>query len=401
MDLCYVVSNDLGGGVFNAALDACRAAADHGHKATLLTLARRTRPLQEFHGVTIASLEVESLINPNNRDIPERFYRWVVGARPGVVLFGNVPAAEEAIPFIPADIRCVLTIHNAAKQFWRNALRFEQDVNSIITVSQYVANQFQKKLRDPQKVVPILNGGSFTEVVSSANDRADDIFFIGSAGGLKGDADLPKLWPLLLERGFRGRLHWIGAYEPRAARALRKQHGIDQIIWHGRIQREQVYAIAKRCKVYLALCRSDACPMAVIESASMGALVITWDIETGITELVKNGTNGFFVPYFDLERMADTVISAINNYHQFGEEAIRYSRQTYSLERMWMKYEEHLNHLLSIPPLPRSHDGEPVSSYRARRQYFIMLPRWIRRPLVSFIRNSPRLDMLTRHWRGI
>jgi hypothetical protein len=141
--------------------------------------------------------------------------------------------------------------------------------------------------------------------------------------------------------------------------------------------------------------------MAVIEASSMGCLILTWDIRTGITELVKQGTNGFFVPYCDFPQMALKALEAIEKYDSLSQEAIRYSRDIYSLQRMREAYEQLFLRALAMPAARRSHVEQALPVFHARRKYSSLLPSWVRRSLVSYIRRSPTLHLLARNLRRI
>jgi hypothetical protein len=396
MKICYITNRSSGGGVANAADDACREAARRGHDVTHLSILKPGQPGPEgLHRNDSLDAETSS-----DADVPLRFLRWVEQNQPEVILFGAAAAAEEAIPSIPRQVRCIMTVHDAVKKYWRNALRFERDLDAILAVSNYVANRFRDQLQDVEKVRVVLNGVNIPTLQLPLPHRENDICFIGSKTSLKGDGDLVYLWPELLKHGFDGRLHWIGDRDPRVELAVQRLPQSHRIVMHGRIPREQVFDLALRSKVSLALCRCDACPLAAIEAMVLGCYVFTWDIETGIRELLGDQFMETAIPYADYARMASGIVNKMTEGPESFNEQMKLAQQRFSIALMWDNYEQILCDVLTQERPARSRAEVAPSPYRRRREYFPMIPRFIRQPVISFLRRSRQLSVLLRHLRG-
>jgi glycosyltransferase involved in cell wall biosynthesis len=398
VNLCWFVPNDEGGGVISVAVSCCRQAVQAGHDVTLLLIQPSTGWIDEY-----ATFRHEALgRTKDSRDIPRRLVEWLQENPQDVLFLNDCGPAHVALPYLPADVRSVMVIHDTARQYWRPAVQYESVLDGITTVSNVVARRFRHRLDQPSQLNVLHNGTVFpTERGQTSEKRADDLLFLGGDKPYKGAEDVLALWPELLKRGFEGKLHWYGAIQPSFQRKIDGLPRTDRIEIHGRVPRSNIFSRAGRAKVLLMLSRADAFGMVTIEGMGMGTLPVAWDIETGTKEIVEPGTTGFFAPLGDTKTLADQVITACRQHRLHYDDALGVARARFSEEAMWDRYSEFLDALQKWPAVNRPKAGQTPPQHEPPTRYFQLLPSGIRDAMRSVIARSPTLSYWLRDFRGL
>lgn len=68
-----------------------------------------------------------------------------------------------------------------------------------------------------------------------------------------------------------------------------------------------------QASIYALTSRSEGLPMCLLEAKSYGLPCVSFDIRTGPNEIIRDGVNGYLVPPYDCDRMADRVGELIEN----------------------------------------------------------------------------------------
>ena len=398
MKLCWLVADDRGGGIVSVALSCVRQAQAAGHDATLLLLLPSTGWLAGQTGIRIDSLQKSDF----DRDSPEAILNWLETHRPDAVVINGCGQADVVLSYIPATIRCIYTVHDTAPIYWRNAMEAQDDLDAIVAVSQTVAGKFASQVRVTHKLRVVPNGSVFPPPPDLGAPRADDLIFLGGDNPTKGAYDVLRLWPRLLDRGFTGRLHWLGLQHAtfrRKVEALPQAAG--RILCCGRAPRETVFAAAAQSKVHLMLSRVEPFGMVTIEAMSMGCVPVAWDIDTGTKEIVPPGAH-FFSPLGDDDHLAGQVLLACAAHAEMAPVETRRAREHFSEEAMWTRgYAPLLDSLnRQSPRAARSREGQPVPEYVAPRGRLQVLPKWVRDAVRTLLGSSPRLGYWLRDLRG-
>ena len=159
--------DDLGGGVVSVAQGCCRQASAAGHDVTLLLALPPTGHAAEFGSVHVDSLAAE----PPYADIPLRLLAWLDHRPQDVLLLNGCEQADITIPYFPNNARVVYVVHDTADRYFETAVKFEDDLDAIIAVSNMVADRFRSRLKFPGKLRVIPNGTIFPipqeEVISA------------------------------------------------------------------------------------------------------------------------------------------------------------------------------------------------------------------------------------------
>ncbi|HEX4139551.1 MAG TPA: glycosyltransferase family 4 protein [Candidatus Methylacidiphilales bacterium] len=396
MKICWFVPDDRGGGVISVALSCVRQARAAGHDAVLLLMLEPSGWLDGVPGIRTVSL---GLKHPAIQT-PPVLMQWLAENPQDVLLLNGGEEADTIIPYLPADVRCIYTVHDTAARYWQTAVAAESDLDGIISVSHTVSGKFGHMLKNPRKLQVIHNGSSFPVLPDFDGSSPDDLVFFGGSEARKGAPDLLRLWPMLVKMGFSGRLHWLGSLEPAFERRISELPQENRILRPGRLRREDVFLTAGRSKVVLMLSRVEPFGMATIEGMSMGCVPVAWDIETGTKEIVTDDT-GFFVPLGNFTELARKVLQACAEHAQIAPRSSRRAREIFSEEMMWQGYDRFIGQVMQNPPRPRSLAGGMPPDFVPIRRRFQLLPASVRKTVRDFVGRSPWLGYLLRDLRGL
>ncbi len=80
-----------------------------------------------------------------------------------------------------------------------------------------------------------------------------------------------------------------------------------------------------RAGIFVLTSRSEGLPMCLLEAKSYGLPCVSFDIRTGPNEIIRDGVNGYLVPPYDCENMAERIGKLAEDENlrlQFGEQAV-------------------------------------------------------------------------------
>jgi glycosyltransferase involved in cell wall biosynthesis len=368
-----------------------------GHEVTLLTALSPSGHLDEYvEGFDVESLEIEA----KSPEGPMRFVQWLRDHPQDVVFLNKCGEVEPAIPYLPQQTQCVYVVHDKAPMYWKAGIKYEARLDGIVAVSSTVARQFQGKLQRPERL-HIVRNGTVMPPRPERTERTDDMLFLGGSQSLKGRDDVLNVWKALVEREFKGHLHWYGRVDDRMRGRIASLPAAERVIVHGRVPRSAIFDRAARSKVLLMLSRDEAFGMATVEAMGMGCLPVAWDIDTGTREIVEEGKTGFFAPLGDADAAANRVLEGCCRHDDLSANAMRVARNRFSEEAMWDRYAGVLEALKEQSPVARPKAGGTPPPYEPPTRYFQLLPDGLRTRIRSIIGQFPRLERQLRDWKGL
>jgi glycosyltransferase involved in cell wall biosynthesis len=399
LKICWLISDDRGGGVASVALSCVRQAHASGHEATLLLVLSSTGWLdhEDQNGFLLDSLGLELPA----KNAPAAILRWLQVHPQSFLVINNCEQADVSIPYLPSAVRSVYVVHDTARRYWEPALRHESALDAIVAVSHTVARQFEKRLCNPGKLSVIHNGSRFAPPPKSEAERPSDILLCCGDNPTKGAYDALRLWKQLAQTGFKGELHWFGRMEQDFKRRVRSLPDTTRIHLYGRRSRSDIFSKAARCRVLLMLSRVEPFGMTTIEAMSMGCLPVAWNIDTGTREIVHDNETGLFARLGDIVALSRTVLRAIEVQPRLELATMKRARDNFNENIMWRGYANLFAELASRPPLMRSCAGQTAPPYSPPTRIFQRAPASLRAPIRAWVGRSPRLGYWVRDFRGL
>lgn len=226
--------------------------------------------------------------------------------------------------------------------------RFVRNVNSFIAVSHYVAN-LAENLYSNSKFRVIYNPVVDENIFRLAEQKVEHPWFdthllvIISAGRLtqnKGFATLLQSFKIVNEQRQETRLIILGDGELMHNLVnIANQLGISDRVWFAGFV-DNPFKYFAHSTIFAFPSKSEGQPLAVIEAMALGLPVVSTKI-LSIEEFIKYGINGILVPVDDADKMADAIISMIDNPNlrrQIGYMAAKSAKELFLTEESTKKY---------------------------------------------------------------
>lgn len=334
------------------------------------------------------------------------FRRWIDVARPDVLLMNDVAAIEAFWPYIPQHIRTIVVLHDHAYGWIKGAIEHSESIDAIVTVSEFVERSVAGKFNHYQGIFrTVENGTSYPSAPSRKLHRGPlKLVFLGAIDRQKGAFDLPRILKECKNRKIDCSLTIIGGTSDALDAEFAKAGVGENVIWAGRLSREQCFDALGKGDVLLMLSRGESFGLVTIEAMSMGCVPIGYEVG-GTADIIVHGESGYLVPlcsYKHVVRSIETVDKDRDLLLHMSEKCIKRSRERYSsesmAERYWKLIQDVLNSNRRCGRLnPKSFQLPNLTS----RRYVKFLPAPVRTRIGQFLSLFPVLENYLRKFKGI
>lgn len=194
----------------------------------------------------------------------------------------------------------------------------------IITLTEGDRKLYQKKLNRQQNISAVYNPIMNVSKDALSVPKEKWLLTVGRLIKRKGMDYLAKTAPLVLKQHKDWKWIVVGEGEERAflERMIEREHLQEQMILTG--QTEDVNFYLERAQIYVMTSRIEGLPMCLLEAKSFCMPSVSFDIPTGPNEIIEDGKNGYLIPAFDCNNMAEKINTLIEQEalrKQFSEHA--------------------------------------------------------------------------------
>lgn len=181
----------------------------------------------------------------------------------------------------------------------------------MITLTERDKENYERKLCRREKIGFIYNPMVIQENPEISGGRGGirepALITVGSLNKRKGTDIAAKIIPAVLGKYKDWKWYFLGDGEYRAIleETLQRYHLEGRLILTGNVSDVEVYL--KRASIYVMSSRVEGLPMCLLEAKTCGLPSVCFDIQTGPSEIIEDGVNGFLVPAFDLEMMSEKI----------------------------------------------------------------------------------------------
>uniref|UniRef100_E6Q6X4 Putative Glycosyltransferase, family 4 n=1 Tax=mine drainage metagenome TaxID=410659 RepID=E6Q6X4_9ZZZZ len=198
----------------------------------------------------------------------------------------------------------------------------------VITISRSTALSLREiGFRGEIRIIPMAaDEEPVAEVAAKSCER--DVIVLGRVTPSKRIEESIAAVARLVQYGWHGKLHVVGATQPSYERFLRRRaHELgvaDQIVFHGRVEPERRGQLLREASVLWMTSVREGWGMAVTEAASSGTPAIVYDVP-GLRDSVINGVTGrVILP--DPEALAKATAELFDQATAFGKRALSNAR---------------------------------------------------------------------------
>ncbi|WP_146107148.1 glycosyltransferase family 4 protein [Vibrio campbellii] len=134
------------------------------------------------------------------------------------------------------------------------------------------------------------------------------VLFVGMLSKVKGSDYLLEIIKKSVSRNANIHFDIVGDGPdlPAFSEAIESLSIDDRVTVHGRLN--DVTSLYQNASVFILTSRNEGFPMVLLEAQSYGLPVVSFDCETGPSEMIQNGYNGYLVDRFDTEEFSENLI---------------------------------------------------------------------------------------------
>lgn len=177
---------------------------------------------------------------------------------------------------------------------------------------------------------------------AEVSPRDLDVLFVGNLRAVKGPDILLDAFQTVLQNRPNTRLHFVGSgeMEPELHNMVARVGLGDNVVFHGRVQRDGISAIHQRARVLAVPSREEGFSLVAVEAQLHGTPVVGMNVG-GIPQAVKHGHTGLIVPAGDSTAFAEALLALLTNDGQWGTmsaKAASWARETFDPQILVDRY---------------------------------------------------------------
>lgn len=224
---------------------------------------------------------------------------------------------------------------------------FTRQTDWIVTLTPGDAKCFQKIMKRKERITAIPNPIS-RQILKLDGDRERALITVGRLVPEKGYDLLLKVAELVLPCFPDWKWYLCGEGQERERiERVRAEKGLEkQLILCGLVPRVEEYLAKSR--LFVLTSRTEGLPMCLLEARSMGVPCVSFDIPTGPADIIANGVNGYLIPAFAYEDMANKVKELLADPEKLEKmgKAAGENLEPFFMERVIGEWNDVINRLL-------------------------------------------------------
>lgn len=203
--------------------------------------------------------------------------------------------------------------------------------DAFVFLTQAQRDAYVARFGEEETSFVIPNPISLREVPDPAPQRgAAELIIAGSLTPNKNVAAALEVIALLKQRGTPARLHVVGDGAQREKLEARTNElGLgDSVVFHG--YSHELPRHFASCTAQLFTSSNEGQAMVILEAQGQGCIPVSFDINFGPSDSIRDGHNGFLVPHGDIPAMADRVQQLIEDPQlaaKMSDNAIAFARE--------------------------------------------------------------------------
>jgi glycosyltransferase involved in cell wall biosynthesis len=203
----------------------------------------------------------------------------------------------------------------------------------MVTINEENKKCYQQFLGRTKRIQTIYN--PVEEVACNTIDSKEKwLISVGRLVPIKGIDYLAKVAVSVLRKNKDWKWLVIGDGEERTRleKVISKYHLQDQLILKGRV--DNVGEYLQKAQIFVLTSRSEGLPMCLLEAKMCGLPSVSFDIQTGPREIIKDGVNGYLVKPYDCVEMVNKISTLIQS-EELRKDFAKNTKQ--DLEKFQMK----------------------------------------------------------------
>jgi glycosyltransferase involved in cell wall biosynthesis len=221
-------------------------------------------------------------------------------------------------------------------------------MDAVVVLTKEDYEYYDKGLNKIKKLVQIYNPAIIDNQVNSYNSNVKKIISCGSLVPQKGFDYAIEVANIVFKQYPEWQWHIFGdGPERKVLEEKIAEYGLENnVILMG--YSDNVYKKYREYSLYVMSSRHEGFPMVLIEAKSNNLPIISFECKCGPRELIIEGENGYLVPCFDVEKMANRIIKLIGNEEKMKEFSKKASDglSNLAIDNIVQKWEQLFNEVL-------------------------------------------------------
>jgi glycosyltransferase involved in cell wall biosynthesis len=339
------------GGAATCLVELCTSLVAGGYRVTVVTQpGREVSAVRRLAagGVEVCSDLWGSFHLPEER--ADRLATWVNREQAHVVVISVSPdAGWLALPLLDPSIATMSIAHADLPAFYDPLRYYAAFIDRAVGVSASIQKTIVEKCSvAPERAqqipygVPLLSRDGLMNRLREAPQQQLQIAYLGRlVQELKRVLDLLPLSLELTHRAIPFKLHVIGDGPERPTlESGFRTNGLKDVKFWGWLTPGAVRETLQQIDILLLLSDSEGLPLALLEAMGHGVMPIVTNLESGLTEVVQDGHNGFLVGVGDIKSFADRIQTLSHDREMLKSmsRAAWEASQRYSVDEMVRNY---------------------------------------------------------------
>jgi len=308
-------------------VDLARSLKDRGYRISVVTQPGPEKRILD----ALQQVGVELHLNLwSSYHLPEekasRLSKWVNANSVQVYIVSISPdAGWVALPLLDPSIATLSIAHNDVSAFYAPLQHYGPFVDCAVGVSESLRQKIidlcaipAQRARYIPYGVELLSSSQIERQAQTSSGPAQPLR-IGYVGRLvqaqKRVMEFVPLAAQLVKCGLRFELHLIGDGSERSdLEAAFKRAGLESHVrFWGWLSSDQVRERLSRLDVFVLLSDYEGLPVALLEAMGHGLVPIVTRIESGNTQLVRHGENGYVIPVGEIQSCVEALQTLAND----------------------------------------------------------------------------------------
>ncbi len=237
--------------------------------------------------------------------------------------------------------------HNNNRNYISTLIKSCQNMDYLISVSKELNTFYSMKLKNkPIKCEYISLFLDDMPKKTSSLERKE-ITTIGRLSKEKGFLDLIDVFKLVNQKYPKWHLNIVGdgIVKNSIEKKIKENNLADKVTLHGFKDRKEIDKILFNSSIYVMTSLTESFGLVLIEAMSYGVPCISFDSARGSLEIISNNIDGYIIEKRDKNKMADKIISLIENKelrNKMGQLA-RKKAMSFSIEEVQKEWDKMLD----------------------------------------------------------
>ncbi|MBE5964209.1 MAG: glycosyltransferase family 4 protein [Lachnospira sp.] len=238
------------------------------------------------------------------------------------IVMGNYAGISTSLVAYFSKCRFYFCDHGALMNQWeRKDIRYIRRISAfvshkVVTLTKRSKNDYIERFHlKKSKVCYIYNSidDATLENAHEYNEGSKLLLSVGRFGKEKGYDMLVKVAKLIFAEQNDWQWHIYGDGETfLETKKLIEENGLcDKVILKGRS--DNIPKLYKDYGVFVLTSYREGLPLVLLEAKANNLPIVSFDCMTGPAEIVENNVNGYLIPTYDIECMADKLLELIGN----------------------------------------------------------------------------------------